>query len=152
MSLPEISIKRPIALSCLIITMVVIGISSFFKIGIDLVPKTDIPYVQISTIYPGATPEEIEVEVARRIEDAIASLDGLKHTTSVCMENICAMSLEFHLGVDINLALHNVREKINMIMEDFPDEVETPILDKFDINALPVVILYLTGERTMDEL
>ncbi|MBO4715231.1 MAG: efflux RND transporter permease subunit [Verrucomicrobia bacterium] len=152
MSLPEISIKRPIALSCLIITMVVIGISSFFKIGIDLVPKTDIPYVQISTIYPGATPEEIEVEVARRIEDAIASLDGLKHTTSVCMENICAMSLEFHLGVDINLALHNVREKINMIMEDFPDEVETPILDKFDINALPVVILYLTGDRTIDEL
>lgn len=145
-------LSRPVAVCSLIIMMLVLGINSYLKLGIDLVPKMNVPYVQIRTIYPGATPEEIEVEVARRIEDAVSSLDGVKHLTSVCMENVCGVSIEFQLGVDVDLAVHSVREKINMIIEDFPDEVETPILDKYDINAVSIVTLYLTGNCSQDEL
>ena len=149
-SLSSISVKRPVAMCCFIIMLVLLGLNAYRKIGIDLVPSIDVPYAQITTTSPGATPEEVEIEVARRIEDAVASLDGLKHTTSVCMENVCAMTLEFQIGVNIDLAVHDIREKINSIMEDFPAEVETPSISKININSFPVVTLYLTGDRKLD--
>lgn len=152
MSLSSISVKRPIAMCCFIIMLVLLGANAYRKIGIDLVPSIDVPYARITANYPGATPEEVEIEVARRIEDAVASLDGLKHTTSVCMENVCSMTLEFQIGVNIDLAVHDIREKINSIMEDFPAEVETPTISKINVNSFPVATLYLTGDRTLDDL
>ncbi|WP_176011702.1 efflux RND transporter permease subunit [Victivallis sp. Marseille-Q1083] len=152
MSLSWMSVKRPIAMCCFIIMLVLLGINAYRKIGIDLLPKFDVPYVQITTNYPGASPEEIEVEVAKRIEDAVASLDGLKHITNVCMENTCATTLEFYLGTDVDLAVHDVREKLNSVANDFPASVEPPSLTKVNINAVPVVTLFLTGDRSLDDL
>ena len=152
MTLSHMSVKRPIAMCCFIIMLVLLGGNAYRKIGIDLLPKFDIPYVQITTVYPGASPEELEVEVAKRIEDVISGLDGVKHITSTCMENVCATTIEFQLGTNVDLAIHEVREKLNTIVEDFPDSVETPKLSKVNINAIPVVTLYLTGDRTLDDL
>ena len=90
--------------------------------------------------------------MARRIEDAIASIEGLKHITTVCMENAAALTLEFELGTDIDVMIHQVREKINTITDDFPSGVETPQLSKININAIPVVTLFLTGTRPLDEM
>ncbi|MDD3155311.1 MAG: efflux RND transporter permease subunit, partial [Victivallaceae bacterium] len=95
---------------------------------------------------------EIEIDVAKRIEDAVASLEGLKHTTSLCMENVCATTLEFELGTDVDIMIHEVREKLNLIMDDFPDDVETPKLSKININAIAVVTMFLTGSQSVDEL
>ena len=152
MTLSQFSIRRKIAMTCIILMLAILGVFAYSKIGIDLLPKFDVPYVQVTAIYPGASPEEIEVDVARRIEDAIASLEGLKHITTVCMENAAALTLEFELGTDVDVMIHQVREKINTIMDDFPDAVETPQLSKININAIPVVTLYLTGTRTLDEM
>ena len=152
MTLSQFSIRRKVAMSCIILMLAILGLFAYRKIGIDLLPKFDVPYVQVTAIYPGASPEEIEVDVARRIEDAIASLEGLKHITTVCMENAAALTLEFELGTDVDIMIHQVREKINAIMDDFPDAVETPQLSKININAIPVVTLFLTGSRTLDEM
>jgi HAE1 family hydrophobic/amphiphilic exporter-1 len=152
MNLSSISIKRKVAMSCFIIMLVLLGLKSYQKIGIDTLPKFDVPYVQITTVYPGASPEEIEVEVAKRIEDAVASMDGLKHVTSICMENVAATTLEFQLGTDVDTTIHEVREKLNTIADDFPSSVETPQLGKVNINAIPVVTLFVTGSKTLDEL
>ena len=152
MTLSQFSIRRKVAMTCIILMLAILGVFAYSKIGIDLLPKFDVPYVQVTAIYPGASPEEIEVDVARRIEDAIASLEGLKHITTVCMENAAALTLEFELGTDVDVMIHQVREKINTIMDDFPDAVETPQLSKININAIPVVTLYLTGTRTLDEM
>ncbi|MFA5433025.1 MAG: efflux RND transporter permease subunit [Candidatus Paceibacterota bacterium] len=152
MSISSLSIRRKVAVSCFIIMLFLLGLKMYQNIGIDVLPKLDIPYIQITTVYPGASPEEIEVEVAKRIEDAVASMDGLKHTTSICMENVSAITLEFELGTDVNTTLHEVREKINLIVDDFPKAVETPKLSKININAVSVVTIYVTGNRTLDEL
>ena len=152
MTLSQFSIRRKVAMTCIILMLAILGVFAYQKIGIDLLPKFDVPYVQVTAIYPGASPEEIEVDVARRIEDAIASLEGLKHITTVCMENAAALTLEFELGTDVDIMIHQVREKINAIMDDFPDAVETPQLSKININATPVVTLFLTGTRTLDEM
>ena len=152
MTLSQFSIRRKVAMTCIILMLAILGVFAYSKIGIDLLPKFDVPYVQVTAIYPGASPEEIEVDVARRIEDAIASIEGLKHITTVCMENAAALTLEFELGTDVDVMIHQVREKINTIMDDFPDAVETPQLSKININAIPVVTLFLTGTRTLDEM
>ncbi len=152
MFLTQFSVKRPIAMSCLIIALVLLGLNSYRNIGVDMMPSVEIPFVSISAVYPGASPEEIEIEVTKRIEDAVASIDGLKTITSTSMENVAIISLEFNLGVNVDTAATDVREKLDPIMDDFPAEVESPVLKKIDTNAISVVDLMLLGNTSLDEL
>ena len=103
MFLSDASIKRPIAMSCLIIGLTLLGFNSWRKMGLELMPKMDMPYITIVTVYPGASPEELETDVAKRIEDAVGTIDGLKHVSSSCMENVCQNLLEFQLDVDVDI-------------------------------------------------
>ncbi len=152
MKLSDFSIRRPVAMSCVIIGLTLLGLNAYRKMGLELMPKVDLPYITIVTVYPGASPQELEVDVAKKIEDAVVSIDGLKHVSSTCMENVCQTLLEFELDVDVDIAATDVREKLDLIREDLPDEVEDPIIQKFDINAKPIVTLALTGDLPLDEL
>ncbi|MBP5674156.1 MAG: efflux RND transporter permease subunit [Victivallales bacterium] len=152
MSISELSVKRKVAVCAFLFMLLFLGIKMYRAISIDSLPKFDVPYVVITTIYPGASPEEMEVDVVKRIEDAVSSIDGLKHTTCVCMENASAVTMEFVLGTDVDIMIHEVREKINTIIEDFPSGVETPTLSKVNINAIPVVTMFLTGTHSIDDL
>ena len=152
MTLPELSVKRKVAMCCFILLFILIGLNSYRKINMEAVPKVNAPYVVISTVYPGASPEEVEVEVAKKIEDATATIDGIKKQTSMCLENVCVTTLEFITGTDPNIKIHEVREKLNTIVSDLPPSVETSVLQKISANALPVVTLYLTGKQSIDEL
>ena len=152
MTLSGLSVRRKVAMGCFIAMLVYFGALSYFKIGMDTVPKMDVPYVQVVTVYPGASPAEVETDVAKHIEDAVSSLDGLKHVTNTCMENVCATTLEFVNGTDVDIMIHQVRERINTIVDEFPPNVKTPQLSKINVNAIPVVTLYLVGGRSLDEL
>ena len=152
MSISELSVKRKVAMCAFLFMLIFLGVKMYKSISIDSLPKFDVPYVVITTIYPGASPEEMEVDVVKRIEDAVSSIDGLKHTTCICMENASAVTLEFVLGTNVDIMIHEVREKINTIIEDFPSGVETPTLSKVNINAIPVVTMFLTGTHSIDEL
>ena len=83
MFLNEWSVRRPIAMSAFIIVLIMLGMNAYRKLSIDLMPSLDIPFILIRTEYQGGSPEEIEVEVARRIEDAVASLEGLRHISNI---------------------------------------------------------------------
>ena len=152
MILSDVSIRRPIAMGCLIIGLALLGLNAYRKMGLELMPKADLPYVTVVTIYPGASPEELETDVAKKIEDAVVSIDGLKHVSSTCMENVCLTLLEFQLDVDVDIAATDVREKLDLIRADMPEDVEDPIIQKFDINAKPIVTMALSGEVSLDEL
>lgn len=152
MFLSDASIRRPIAMGCLIIALSLLGFNAYRKMGVELMPKMDVPYITVTTIYPGASPEQIETDVAKRIEDQVVTIDGLKHVSSACMENVCQTLLEFELDVDVDIAATDVREKLDLITSDFPEDVEDPKILKFDINAKPVVNLALTGDVPLDEL
>ncbi|HUT90780.1 MAG TPA: efflux RND transporter permease subunit [Thermoguttaceae bacterium] len=152
MILSDASVRRPIAMGCLIIGLALLGFNAFRKMGLELMPKMDAPFVTIVTIYPGASPEELETDVAKRIEDAVVSIDGLKHVSSICMENACQTLLEFQMEVDVDIAATDVREKLDLIRADFPEDVEDPIIQKFDVNATPIVNLALSGDAPLDEL
>jgi len=150
--LSDISIRRPIAMGCLIIALALMGLKSAREMGLENLPKMDAPFVTITTVYPGASPEEIETDVAKRIEDAVVSIDGLKHVSSSCMENVCQTMLEFNMDVDVDIAATDVREQVDLVRSDFPEDVEDPIILKFDINAKPIITMALTGDVPVDEL
>ncbi len=152
MFLSDASIKRPIAMSSLIIGLMLLGLNAYRKMGLELMPKMDVPFITVTTIYPGASPEQIETDVAKRIEDQVVTIDGLKHVSSSCMENVCQTFLEFELDVDVDIAATDVREKLDLVRADFPEDVEDPKILKFDINATAIIHLALTGEVTLDEL
>lgn len=152
MNLVELSVRRPVAVTCLFIGLTFLGIDAYYRMGLEFFPKVDVPYVTVVTVYPGASPEEIETDIARRIEDAVFTIDGLKHVTSNCMENMCQTFLEFQLNVDVDVAAYDVREKLDLIQNDFPEGTEKPKVLKFDINAVPIIDLALTGNIPVDEL
>ncbi len=152
MFLSDASVKRPVAMSCLIIGLALLGLNAWRKLGLELMPRIDAPFITVTTIYPGASPEQIETDVAKRIEDIIVTIDGLKHVSSACMENVCQTLLEFELDIDVDIAATDVREKLDLIKADFPEDVEDPKILKFDVNAKPIINLALTGDVSIDEL
>ncbi|MBL7189352.1 MAG: efflux RND transporter permease subunit [Phycisphaerae bacterium] len=152
MFLSDASVRRPVALSCLIIGLTLLGFNAYRKMGLELMPRTDLPFITVVTIYPGASPEQIETDIAKRIEDQMVTIDGLKHVSSSCMENVCQTLLEFNLGVNVDIAATDVREKLDLIRADFPVDAEDPKIMKFDINAMPIITLALTGNASLEEL
>lgn len=152
MFLSDSSIRRPVAMTSLILGFTLLGLNAYRKLGLELMPKMDVPYITVTTIYPGASPEQIETDVAKRIEDQVVTIDGLKHVSSACMENVCQTLLEFNLDVDVDIAATDVREKLDLIRADFPEDVEDPKILKFDINAQPIIHMALTGDVPLDEL
>lgn len=152
MFLATASVKRPVAMSALIIGFTLLGIYSFFKMGLELMPKIDMPYVTIITVYPGASPEQIETDIAKRIEDKMMTVEGLKNISSTCMENVCQTLLEFNIGSNVDVAATDVREKLDLVKPDLPEDAEDPKVLKFDINATPIANLTLSGSAGLEKL
>ena len=152
MFLSRWSVRRPIAMTAFIIVLLMIGINFYPKLSIDLLPNMEIPTVLIRCEYQGASPTEIEVEIAKRIEDAVSSLDGINHITSISMENEARVQLEFSQGTNVDIAATDIREALNKIRDDFPDGADEPVIRKIDTNATTVAQILLIGDRTQDDL
>ncbi len=152
MNIASLSVRRPVAMTALIIVMVMIGISLYERISIDLLPNMEIPTVLVRCEYQGASPSEIEVEIIRRIEDAVSSIDGIRHITSVAMEDQAQIQLEFVMGTNVDVAATDIREALNRIREDLPDGAKEPVIRKIDTNATTVIQAFLVGDRTQDDL
>ena len=152
MFLATASTKRPIAMSCLLIALIGLGINSYRKIPIENIPKVDIPYVAVTTTWVGASPEDVEKDVSKYIEDAVSGIDGLKHIESSSMENVSQIQLEFNTGVDVDIAAQDVREKIDTILADLPEDAERPVIQKVNPNAKPIANIFLSGDAPIDDL
>ena len=151
MFLSNASVRRPVAMSCFIIALMLLGLNSYRKMGLEFLPRMDVPFISIITIYPGASPKDIELDVAKPIEDQMVTIEGLKHVTSTCMENQCQTFLEFNMDVDVDIAAMDVREKLDLIKADFPADVEDPKVMKFDLNTIPILTLAITGSASLSE-
>ena len=152
MFLADASTKRPVAMTCLLIALTFLGFNSYRKISVENLPKIDIPYMTIQTVWAGATPADIEKDVGKKIEDAVSGLDGIKHITTTCVENLCIVLLEFSLATNVDVAAVDVREKIDAILQDLPSGCERPVIEKIDVNATSVVTLCLAGDATVEAM
>ncbi|HVN78783.1 MAG TPA: efflux RND transporter permease subunit [Terriglobia bacterium] len=141
MFLSDLSIKRPVFAAVMMLALVTLGLFSYRRLAIDLFPDVEIPVLSIITVYPGASPETIEREVTKRIEEAVNPIPGVRHLISSSREGVSTVMVEFQLEIKINEASQEARAKINAIRGDLPQGIEDPIIQKLDFSALPIVSL-----------
>src|SRR5512137_2697984 len=141
MFLSDLSIKRPVVATVMMLTLVTIGLFSFRRLPVDMMPDVEIPVLSIITEYPGASPETVEREVSRKIEEAVNPIGGVKHVQSVSREGLSSVVVEFNLEIKVNDVSQEARAKINAIRRELPEGMKEPVIQKFDFNAMPVVSL-----------
>jgi len=139
--LSDLSIRRPVFAAVIMLTLVTFGIFSYRRLGLDFFPNIDIPVVMITTPYPGASPETVEREVSKRIEEAVNPIAGLKHVSSTSLEGVSFVVAQFRLEVGINDVVQEARAKINAARRDLPDGIGDPEIQKLDFAAMPIVSL-----------
>ncbi len=152
MWLADTSVKRPVFATMVILALVVLGVVSYPEIGVDLLPKVDFPIVNISTHLNGASPEVIDVDVTDKIEGAVNTINGVKSITSSSTEGDSRVTVEFVLERDIDLAVQDVREKVALIRNKLPDDIDEPRIAKVDPDATAVLWLNLSGQKSIREL
>ena len=135
-----------------ILAFVIFGAVSFTRLPVDMMPDIELPYVTVQAIYPGAGPEEIETSVVKPIEEELTLISGIKNVFSFCMESVGFVVLEFNMDVDADLAAIDVKDKVDGILYELPDDLEKPVIGKFDMNAQPIVNLALTGTGSPEVL
>jgi len=150
--LAEVCIRRPIFAVMLIMALVVVGGVSYTKLGIDRFPNVDLPIISVRTILPGASPEEMESTVTRRIEDAVATVEGIDIMRSTSTESTSIVTVTFVLKRDIDLAAQDIRDAVATVISQLPKEAKPPLIKKLDTDASPVVSLVLSGSKTPREL
>ena len=138
-------IKRPVFTWAMVLILVLLGVSSYNKLAVSLLPKVDIPVVVVQTRYTGASPNEIEQLVTKPIEDAIADLEGLDKITSYSAESNSFVILEMEVEVNVDQALVDVSNKVKSARNKLPDSVDEPIFRKVDINAQPFLVVAFTS-------
>lgn len=141
MFLSDLSIRRPVFTVCIMLALVVLGLFSVKSLGIDQYPNTDIPTVTVSVVYPGASPESVKQDVVRKIEEAVNPIEKIKEISSTSQEGLGTLVIQFHLGRNVDNALNDVRTKISQIRRDLPNNIEEPVISKFDPAQLPVLSL-----------
>jgi len=151
-SITKTAVERPIATAMVFLIIIVLGIMGFRFLPVDLLPPIEYPMLSIGTSYPNVGPEEIETIITDRIENAIASVPNIKQVRSHSSEGSSRVMLEFTQGTDIDAAANDVRAALDRIRNDFPPEVQSPRLWKFDPDNFPVVILGAQSTRSMEEL
>jgi HAE1 family hydrophobic/amphiphilic exporter-1 len=145
MKLTEIAIRHPAFMAMVFAALAVIGLFSYFNMGVDLLPKMEWPGVFISVPYPGAGPKEVETQVSKPIEEALSSLNNMKSLRSYSSENIAFVFIEFNMTADVNEALNEVDRKINQVRSLLPKEVLQPQVIKADLGDLPVLRISVTS-------
>ena len=141
MILSDLSIKRPVFATVMILALVVVGIFSYRRLAVEMFPNVEFPVVSVVTTFAGASPETVERELSKRIEEAVNQVAGVKHVMSTSREGVSTVVVEFRLEEKVNDAAQEVRAKLSSIRGTLPTGIEEPIIQKLDFNAAPVAAL-----------
>jgi HAE1 family hydrophobic/amphiphilic exporter-1 len=146
--LSGVAIRRPVFASMVMLGLIVLGIFGYRQLAIDQFPDVDIPVITVQTTYPGASSETIEREVTRRMEEAFNPVQGVDNITSISLEGVSQVIVEFDLDRDVDAAAADIRAKIETIRRELPEDIDPPIVEKFDPASLPIVSLALSSKST----
>ena len=152
MILADLCVRRPVFATMFVGVLVVLGWFSYMRLGVDLFPKVDVPTVMVTTFLPGAAPEETEARVTKPIEEAVNTVSGIDEMRSNTLEGVSRVIIQFKLERDLDAAVQDVRDKISTVLDQLPDGTKPPQVQKFDLDAVPVVTITLTGYQSLKEL
>ncbi len=144
MSLTEVSVNRPVTVAMFFAGIAVIGIIAFTYISVDFLPSIQVPELIVQTSYPGASPEEVEKQISEPIESILGTVGGVKRVISISREGLSLVRLQFYWGTDIDYAMLEVREKLDIIRSSIPDEAGRPTILKIDPSSESIITIALT--------
>ncbi len=152
MSIYASAVKRPVMTALCFVAVAILGLYSLSKLPIDLYPDVETNTIMVMTTYQGASAQDIEQNVTRPLENVLNSVNDLKHITSKSRENISVITLEFEYGKDIDVLTNDVRDKLDMVKSQLPDNAENPIIFKFSSDMIPIVLLSVQAKESMPGL
>ena len=150
--LAEICILRPVFAAMMILALVVLGASSYANLGVDRFPQVDIPTVMVRTTLPGAGPEEVETLVSDIIEEAVNTVEGIRELRSVSHSGRSTIVATFELNRNIDTAAQDIRDRVASVARLLPEDVDPPLVSKFDNESTPVLSIALSGAKSVREL
>ena len=148
MSIYKSAIEKPVTTALLFIAVIIIGVYSFLKLPIDQFPEMDPPYITVMTTYPGASASEMETNVTKIMENALTSVDHLKHITSQSKDNLSMVTLQLEWGSNMDEAVNDVRSFVDMTKNNLPDNCGTPMIFKLSTSSMPVCAYSFTADET----
>jgi len=150
--LAEICIRRPVFAAMIVLSLVVVGAASYFKLGVDRFPSVDLPTVSVRTGLPGAAPEEVESLVTQPVEDVVNTVDGIDELRSISSQGTSFVIATFKLNRDLESAAQDIRDRVTGLGRRLPDDATPPVVQKFDNDSTPVLTIALSANRSLREL
>jgi multidrug efflux pump len=148
----KFAVKNPVTILVLAAMILMAATLSYVSLPRESFPEIKIPYIFVNTVYPGASPQDIEKLVTEKIEDKLDGMDGVKKVTSQSMESVSAIQVEFNPSIDVETALRRVKDKVDQAKGDIPTDAEDPIVQELNFSNIPVFIISLTADYDMDRL
>src|SRR4051812_24634583 len=153
MFLSDVSIKRPVFATMMMVLLVTLGVVSFRRLSIDEYPDVTYPVIIVSTTFPGASPESMMRDVSKPLEEALNTVQGIKEISSTSLQGSSLVRLMFNLGSDVGVAQQDVQAKVARIRRQLPANIDEPVIQHFDPNDSPIMgIAVQSGERPLREL
>src|ERR1051325_7909310 len=150
--LAEICVRRPVFATMLILSLTVVGVFSLTTLGVDLFPKIDLPTITVTVVNPGASPREVETEITDKVEAAVNTISGIDELRSTSVEGVSQVFITFLLDKNADVAAQEVRNKVDLIVNDLPETAEVPIVQKLDTDAVPVVRIAVSAPRSLRDV
>ena len=152
LGLADLCIRRPVFATMLNVLLLVVGWSAFRDLGVDQIPNVELPIITVTTTLRGASPEEVETSVTKPVEEIINTVEGLDELSSSSREGISSVTATFLLDRNRDLAAQDVRDKVNSILARLPPGIDPPIVDKFEVDASPVLTVAISAPRELREI
>ncbi len=150
--LAEICVRRPVFATMLIVTLMVLGLFSYTRLEVERFPRVEFPTIAVTTILPGAAPQEIETEITDKIEEALNTISGIEELRSTSSEGVSLVIVQFDLERNLDAAAQDVRDKLNIALPNLPPDVEQPTVQKLDPDASPILTLSIASNRSVREM
>lgn len=151
-NLTRYSVTHPIGIFMIVLFFVVLGLYSYWRIGVELYPNINVPYVIVSVRYDGADAESVEQQITKPLEDALSSVSNVKHITSKSRTGRSDVTLELNFDADADAAAIDASEKVNRIRRKLPDDADDPVVEKRDMDAAPIIDLAVLSSHPLDEM
>jgi hydrophobe/amphiphile efflux-1 (HAE1) family protein len=151
MSLSDLSIERPVLTWMLTLALATFGVLGFLRLGVDRYPDMTFPFVGTQVYMEGASPTTLEDEVVDVLEESFATIEGVRHIYSEATHSAARVMMEFELGYDLDVAAQDVRDKLNIVMNDLPDEIDPPAIGKADYSQFPIIYAPITTDLSITE-
>lgn len=152
MQISKISIQRPTLVVVLFSILTLMGLLSYFSLNYELFPKFASNVITITTVYPGAGPEEVESSITKKIENAVAAMENVKKLTAISSDNLSVLTIQLTTAANADVSLEDAQRRVNVIISDLPTDAKTPSLNKFDLSDLPIITLSATANMEATKL